>query len=75
MLYTCNRAKLDDGGPLCTFIPGAEVDRMMSAVLLEQVTPMAMEAALAVQQEIVTRAQEADKLLRRQVQRAQYEAN
>ena len=74
-LYTCNRAKLDYGGPLCTFIPGAEVDRTLSAVLLEQVTPMAMEAALAVQQEIVTRAQEADKLLRRQVQRAPYEAD
>ena len=74
-IYTCNRAKLDYGGPVCTFIPGAEVDRTMRSVLLEQVTPMAMEAALAVQQEIVTRAQEADKLLRRQVQRAQYEAD
>jgi hypothetical protein len=48
---------------------------MISSVWLAQVTPMAMEAALAVQQEIVTRAQEADKLLRRQVQRAQYEAD
>jgi hypothetical protein len=48
---------------------------MMSAVLLDQVTPMAMEAAWAVHQAIVTRAQEADKLLRRQVQRAPYEAD
>jgi hypothetical protein len=48
---------------------------MISAVLLEQVTPLAMEAALAVQQEIVKRAREAEKLLHRQVERAQYEAD
>ena len=69
-LSTCHRAHLDDGGPVCTFIPGAAIDRMISAVLLEQVTPLAMEAALAVQQASVTRAQATDKLCSRQVQRA-----
>ena len=48
---------------------------MLSVVLLEQVTPLAMEAALAVQQEILKRAHEAEKLLHRQVERAQYEAD
>src|SRR5438093_13337636 len=48
-LYTCNRAKLDYSAPICTYIPGGEVDHMISAVLLEQVTPLAMEAALSVQ--------------------------
>ncbi len=70
----CNRAALDYGAPKCTCIPGAEVDRMISAVLLEQITPMAMEAAIAVQHDIVQRAEETDKLLRRQVERAEYEA-
>ena len=74
-LYTCNRAKLDYSAPICTYIPGGEVDHMISAVLLEQVTPLAMEAALSVQQEILKRAQEAEKLLHRQVERAQYEAD
>jgi len=74
-LYTCNRAKLDYSAPICTSIPGGEVDHMISAVLLEQVTPLAMEAALSVQQEILKRAQEAEKLLHRQVERAQYEAD
>jgi Recombinase/Recombinase zinc beta ribbon domain len=73
-LSTCHRAQLDDGGPVCPFIPGAEIDRMISAVWLEQVTPLAMEAALAVQQAIVTRAQETDKLFSRQGQRAEYAA-
>jgi len=73
--YMCNRAALDYGAPKCTFIPGAEVDRMISSVLLEQITPMAMEAAIAVQHDIVNRGQETDQLLRRQVERAEYEAD
>ena len=36
---------------------------------------MAVKAAISVQQEIVKRAQEADQLLRRQVERAQYDAD
>jgi len=74
-IYTCNRAKLDYSAPICTYIPGGEVDRLLSAVLLAQMTPLAMEAALAVQQEILKRAHEAEKLLHRQVERAQYEAD
>jgi hypothetical protein len=61
-LSTCHRAPLDSGGPVCTFIPGAEIDRMISAVLLEQVTPLAMEAAIAVQHDIGKRAAETYKL-------------
>jgi hypothetical protein len=74
-IYLCNRAQLDYSAPICTSIPGGEVDRMLSAVLLEQVTPLAMAAALSVQQEILKRAQEAEKLLHRQVERAPYEAD
>jgi hypothetical protein len=74
-MYMCNRAALDYGAPKCTFIPGAEVDRMISSVLLDQVTPMALEAAITVQHEIVKRAKQTDKLLRRQVERAEYEAD
>jgi hypothetical protein len=61
-LATCHRAQRDDGGPVGTFIPGAEIDRMSSAVWLEQVTPLAMEAAIAVQHAMVKRAAETDKL-------------
>jgi DNA invertase Pin-like site-specific DNA recombinase len=74
-LYICNRAKLDYSAALCISIPGGAVDRMLSAVLLAQVPPLAMEAALAVQQAILTRAQDAEKLRHRQVERAQYEAD
>ena len=67
-------SQLDYSAAICTYIPGSEVDRMLSAVLLEQVTPLAMEAALSVQQ-APQRLHEAEKLLHRQVERAQYEAD
>jgi len=44
-------------------------------VLVEMVTPLAIEAGLAVQQELVDREQEADRLRRQQVERARYEAD
>jgi Recombinase zinc beta ribbon domain len=68
---TCTRAKRDYRAPICPSIPGGEVDRMLSAVVLEQVPPLAMAAAVAGQQEILTRAHEAETLLHRQVERAQ----
>jgi hypothetical protein len=74
-IYTCHHAKLNDSAPICPAIPGGEVDGMLSSVLLAQVPPLAMEAALAVQQEIVKRAREAEQLLHRQVERAQYDAD
>ena len=60
---------------ICTTIPGVGIDATVSEILLEKVTPMAVDAAISVQQEIIKRAQEADQLLRRQVERAQYDAD
>jgi DNA-binding transcriptional regulator YiaG len=74
-LYTCNRAQLDASAPICPSLPGGDVDRMSSSLLLEQLTPLAMEAALSVQQDILQRAQEAEKRLHRQGERAQDEAD
>ena len=74
-VYICNRDSLDYGKKICASIPGHGIDEMVTAILLEKVTPMAVEAAMSVQQEILRRAEEADKLLRRQVERAQYEAD
>ncbi len=74
-VYLCNRDQLDYGNALCTRIPGTEVDAIVTATLLEKVTPIAIKAAISVQQEIVKRAQQADQLLYRQVERAQYNAD
>ena len=46
----------------------------MGELLVETVTPLALEITLAVQEELDVRAAEADQLRRRQVERARYEA-
>ena len=44
-------------------------------MLLETVTPLTMEVALTVQQELQARLEEADRLRRQHVERARYEAD
>jgi len=73
-IYVCQRQHHDYAGPLCQQVPGVGVDQAMSELLLEAVTPLALEVALAVQQELDSRAEEADRLRRGQVERARYEA-
>ncbi|WP_084150913.1 recombinase family protein [Azohydromonas australica] len=58
----------------CQWIRGIDVDQAISVLLLQTVTPTAIEVALAVQQEIVQRVEEAAALRQAQLQRARYEA-
>ena len=74
-IYLCNREQLDYGRAICTSMPGAGIDAIIARELLENVTPVAVEAALSVQQEIVKRTAEANRLVHLHVDRAQYEAN
>ena len=61
--------------PQCQSILGTGIDAAIGQLLIDNVTPMALELALAVQQEITSRLDEADRLRYRQVERAQYEAD
>ena len=73
--YVCfGRGRLF-GDASCQNVLGTEVDAAVGKLLVEAVTPMALELALAVQQEIQSRLDEADRLRHRQVERAQYEAD
>jgi len=72
--YACQREGIQHGEPLCQVIPGAEIDRKIGEILIEAVTPVTLEVSLAVQEELQTRLQEADRLRQQQVQRARYEA-
>lgn len=73
--YVCFGRGRDFGDPACQSIVGTEIDAAVGKLLVEAVTPMALELALAVQQEIAARLEEADRLRHRQVERAQYEAD
>ena len=73
--YVCAGRTRQYTDPLCQSILGTGIDAAVGNLLVEAVTPMALELALAVQQEIAARLEEADRLRHRQVERAQYEAD
>ncbi|MBC8167561.1 MAG: recombinase family protein [Bryobacteraceae bacterium] len=73
--YLCPRQDLDGGRLTCQHISGKAIDDAMGELLLTSITPVALEVALAVQQEISNRLEEADRLRRAQVERARYEAS
>jgi DNA invertase Pin-like site-specific DNA recombinase len=72
--YVCQREGIEHAEPICQHIPGAGIDEAVGDILVEAVTPVALEVALAVQQELQSRLDEADRLRQQQVERARYEA-
>ncbi len=73
--YVCAGRTRQYRDPLCQSILGTGIDAAIGKLLIEAVTPMALDLALAVQQEIAARLEEADRLRHRQVERAQYETD
>ena len=53
--YVCDIERNKNGEPMCQWIPGAQLDQAIGALLLRSLTPMALEVALSVQQEIAAR--------------------
>ncbi len=74
-LYLCDRDRTRVGARTCQSIPGASLDEAIGALLVEMVTPLTLEVALTVQDEIQSRLAEASRLRTMQVARAQYEAD
>ena len=72
--YHCERESIEHARPPCSRIVGHAVDRAIGELLVETVSPLALEAALGIETELAARAAEADRLRRAQVERARYEA-
>ncbi len=72
--YVCQAEGIERGERICQHIPGMSIDEAVGALLVETVSPMALEVTLVVQQEMQTRLKEADALRKKHVERAQYEA-
>ena len=72
--YVCAKENVEQAGPKCQAIPGGGIDEAVGRLLVESVTPMALEVTLKVQDELQARLAEADRLRQQHVQRAQYEA-
>ena len=73
--YVCQREKIERAAPICQNLPGKTIDAAITRLLLETLTPISLEVALSVQQEITTRQAEANALRAQQVTRAHYEAD
>lgn len=71
--YMCMKATVQYQQPPCQLMPGATIDEAIGTLLIDKMTPMALELTMAIQDELQGRLDEADKLLRQQVQRAEYE--
>jgi hypothetical protein len=72
--YLCDGRTVNDPQPVCQWISGTQADHAVGQLLLEVLTPMAIEVSLAVQQELQARVEEVDRLRKEQVERARYQA-
>lgn len=72
--YLCRGMSNATALPACQNIPGHTIDEAIGRLLLEVMTPAALELALAVQREVEQRFEETDSLRRKEVERVRYEA-
>ena len=72
--YQRTEAAVRRAGKLCQSVRGRPIDEAISALLVESVALAAIEVALAVQEEIAHRIEQAESFRRAQLERARYEA-
>src|SRR5439155_13359155 len=60
--YTCQAENVEAATGLCQAVPGTGVDAAVGALLLDTLTPLSLEVAMSVADELDTRADEADRL-------------
>jgi Recombinase/Recombinase zinc beta ribbon domain len=73
--YLCQRDGIDNARPICAAIPGHTLDEHVGQLLIDTLTPLAVEAALQVSAELGQRAADADALRAAHVERARYYAD
>lgn len=73
--YFCQRDGVDHIVTVCQHVFGEHLDRAVGQLLVDTVTPLALEVTLTVQQEMQARLDEVDRLRKKQVERARYEAD
>ena len=73
--YVCQVTGIAHGIPICQFMPGAGIDSAIAGLILGTLTPLALEAALTVTDELTARAAQADQIRAAHVQRAQHAAD
>lgn len=73
--YVCQRDGIENAEPICQSIPGAGLELAIGALLIETVTPLTLEVALSVEEELRRRGNEVDGLRQKHIARLRYEAD
>jgi DNA invertase Pin-like site-specific DNA recombinase len=71
--YVCGGESKNVGLSKCQSIPGGQIDACIGAMLLEKLQPEVLEVAFAVQRELQSSVDEANKLRFKHVEQARYE--
>ncbi len=74
-IYVCQRDGIDEARPICASILGTDLDARIGELLLETLSPLAVEAALTVSAELEQRSADADRIRAAHVERARYRAD
>lgn len=73
--YLCEQFARNRALSPCQWISGRTVDTAISELLLESFTPLAVELAFQIQEELKNRYESLDRVRRQHLQRLEYEAN
>jgi DNA invertase Pin-like site-specific DNA recombinase len=73
--YVCDRATDASAKPNCQSLAGPPIDEAVGLLVVDKMTPSAVELALEIRKEIEARYDEADQLRGRAVERAQVDAD
>jgi DNA invertase Pin-like site-specific DNA recombinase len=73
--YICQRDGIENAEPICTSLPGIDLDQRIGRLLLNTLSPLAVEAALTVSTELQQRCAEGDQMRAAHVDRARYQAD
>ncbi|MGW3152582.1 recombinase family protein [Streptomyces sp. NPDC001177] len=73
--YDCIRAKTDYGGGSCQHLAGGCVDAHVTSLLLQAMSPAAVEVSLAAAEQVEARRAQVDRIWRQRLERADYAAD
>ena len=73
--YVCQTRGIHWAEKRCQSVPGAVVDEAIGELLIELMTPLTLEVSLAVQKELEIQAEAVERLRRKAVEQAGYEAD
>jgi DNA invertase Pin-like site-specific DNA recombinase len=74
-VYVCQTNHVECRGRKCQRVPGSRIDDAVSDLLVKMMTPVTLEVALSVQQEIESQVTQIKEMRKKRVENARYEAD